>query len=399
MLSQDPDFHFEILRDLSAASYGAGDIAEILTAANQIIPMNFESFSSAFLNLATSVQSLATKIDPRRFPISARDTYLRASTYFRSADFYLHGNPSDPRIMTYWAKQLAAFDAAAALFPVPAERVNITADGFYIPAILYRPTGDYKRRPTVMIGGGYDGGQEELYHQVAINIVERGWNAITYEGPGQASPRRYQNLGFIFEWEKVVTPIVDYLETLDDVDTSRIASLGLSFGGLLIPRASAFEKRPAATLAVDGLYEFGPLLLQSFPAQLQKIFSSGNATAFDAAIAVAHASPTIGSQFKWFIDQGTWAWNTTSPFVWMTKLQQYTLKEDVQNIPGPIFVADSATDAFLTGQGKVLSSYLGNRSTYYEFDVQSGVGHAGVGGYRMQNQVAFDWLQGVFDNC
>jgi hypothetical protein len=44
-----------------------------------------------------------------------------------------------------------------------------------------------------------------------------------------------------------------------------------------------------------------------------------------------------------------------------------------------------------------LEDMLGNRSTYYEFDVASGVGHAGVGGYAMQNQVSFDWVQEIFD--
>lgn len=80
----------------------------------------------------------------------------------------------------------------------------------------------------------------------------------------------------------------------------------------------------------------------------------------------------------------------------MTQLQAYTLEGVVDKIPSPVFVADSATDNFLTGQGAVLASYLGNRSTYYEFDVASGVGHAGIGGFRMQSQVAFDWLQDIF---
>jgi hypothetical protein len=81
----------------------------------------------------------------------------------------------------------------------------------------------------------------------------------------------------------------------------------------------------------------------------------------------------------------------------MTQLQRYTLDGIVDKIPGPIFVADSATDNFFTGEGAVLASKLGNRSTYYEFDAATGVGHAGIGGYRMQNQVVYDWFQGVLD--
>ncbi|CZR59966.1 related to hydrolases or acyltransferases (alpha/beta hydrolase superfamily) [Phialocephala subalpina] len=399
-LSTDSDFHFEILRDVAAGSYGHADVGEVLTAANSIVPGDFESFYRAFNTLANSVYDVALKIDVKKFPISARDTFFRASTYFRSADFYLHGNQSDPRIYSLWAQQIAAFDSAMALLSIPGKRVNITTpNGFYVPAIWYTPAGPKVRRPTVIIGGGYDGGQEELLPQMGINALERGWNVLTYEGPGQASVVRYQHLGFIFEWEKVVTPVVDYLYALDVVDSSAIALVGLSFGGILAPRASAFERRLAATLALDGLYEFGALFLKQFPDKLVTIFNSGNSIQFDNAVSQAMTSSLVTTEFKWTVDQGMWAFNTTSPFDWMTQLQAYTLVDVVDKIPGPMFVADSATDTFFTGDGAVLASKLGNRSTYYEFDVASGVGHAGVGGYRMQCQVAFDWLQGIFDKC
>ena len=61
------------------------------------------------------------------------------------------------------------------------------------------------------------------------------------------------------------SPVVDYLNTLEEVDPSAIALAGLSFGGFLAPRASAFVHRLVATLALDGLYEFGPLFLKQFP--------------------------------------------------------------------------------------------------------------------------------------
>jgi dienelactone hydrolase len=209
-------------------------------------------------------------------------------------------------------------------------------------------------------------------------------------------------LGFILEYEKVVTPIVDHLFTLPEVDTSAIALVGLSFGGLLAPRVSAFEPRLVATLALDGLHKFGPLFLEAFPPPLAAIFKTGNATNFDNAVNAARlnaAASNNGTQFRWFVDQGTWAFDTASPFDWMMQLQRYTLDTDgvIDKIPGPIFVADSATDTFFTGQGALLASKLGNKSTYYEFDVASGVGHAGVGGYHMQNQVAYDWLQTILD--
>lgn len=404
-LSPDSDFHFEILRDLAVSSYGGADVGEVLVAANQIEPGNFESYYSAFNKLANSVLRVAKNINSTKHPVSARDAFFRASTYFQSAGFFLIGNQSDPRINSLWAQRMSTFDSALALLPIPGKRVNITTpSGFYVPAIYYKAAGPVEvQRPTIIIGGGYDGGQEELYHQVAKAALERGWNAITYEGPGQAEPLRYQHLGFIIEWEKVVTPVVDYLHTLPEVDTSRVALFGYSFGGLLAARACAFERRLAATALLDGLSTYGSLFLEKFPPKLTEIFNSGNKTAFDNAINAARASYALsmtGSQFRWAVDQGTWTSVTTSPFEWMTQILTFQLDPDViARIPGPIFVADSASDVFFLGEGKKLADMLGNRSTYYNFNIASGVGHAGVGGWVMENQVTFDWVQEIFDKC
>ena len=57
------------------------------------------------------------------------------------------------------------------------------------------------------------------------------------------------------DWEKVVTPVVDYLLTRRDVDSARIALYGGSFGGYLAPRAAAFEHRLAACIADAALFD------------------------------------------------------------------------------------------------------------------------------------------------
>jgi hypothetical protein len=43
-LSSDADFQFELVRQLGVASYGGADIGEVLTAAANILPGDFESW-------------------------------------------------------------------------------------------------------------------------------------------------------------------------------------------------------------------------------------------------------------------------------------------------------------------------------------------------------------------
>ncbi|KAH8695270.1 dipeptidyl aminopeptidase/acylaminoacyl peptidase [Talaromyces proteolyticus] len=398
-LSCDEGFHFEILRSLATASSGGSDIGEVLTAAYKITPGDFESYTAAYTELADHVLAQGKALDARKYPVSVRDTMFRAAMYYQSADFYLHGNQSDPRILSLWEKLQGAFNVSLSLLPVPGRRVNIQADGFYVPCIYYKAAADNTPRPTLVIGGGYDGGQEEVYHQVGYAALQRGWNVISYEGPGQASPRRYQSLSFIPEWEKVVTPVVDYITTLPEVDLDALALVGVSFGGWLAPRAAAFEHRFTAVVALDGIYDFGPSTLQSLPSEFQVAFKAGNATLFNALINKVRETPSVSSKFRWSIDQGLWSWDTTSPFEWMTALQNYTLAPVIDKIKGPVFVGDAQNDLFFSNSGEVLAKHLGDRAYYYQFKTAYGDGsHAGVGAYSLQNQIVMDWLKQKFQS-
>jgi hypothetical protein len=55
-----------------------------------------------------------------------------------------------------------------------------------------------------------------------------------------------QKIPFRFDWEKAVTPVIDFLmnnKEKYDVDTERMALMGISMGGYLAARAAAFEHR------------------------------------------------------------------------------------------------------------------------------------------------------------
>ncbi|WP_145954657.1 S9 family peptidase, partial [Zoogloea sp. LCSB751] len=57
-------------------------------------------------------------------------------------------------------------------------------------------------------------------------------------------------------YEKVITPVVDYLFTRKEIDPKRIILWGQSLGGYLAPRAAAFEHRLAGCIANGGVYDF-----------------------------------------------------------------------------------------------------------------------------------------------
>ncbi|KAI4867211.1 2,6-dihydropseudooxynicotine hydrolase [Hypoxylon rubiginosum] len=394
-LNADSDFHFEILRALSFAPYQGADIGEVLVAANQIVPGDFESFHDAFYDLANRVHDSAQAIDSARYPVSARNALFREAAYYRSADFFLHGNWTDPRIDSLWTQQLAAFDAAIKLLPTPGERVTLQGDGFEIPAVFYG-SGLRGRRPTMLMCNGYDGAQEEMYHAVGEAVLQRGMNVITFEGPGQPTVRRQQGAGFIPEWEKVVTPVIDYALSRRDVDAHKIGLWGQSFAGYLAPRAAAFDHRLAAVVAFDGLYSFAQAVFDQFGPEVTALYESGDEETFNGIILSVLADPATPTTIRWAIEQGIWSFKSASPFEWATEVEKYTLDGIVQNITTPVFVAAAQEEKFFAGQAQILAEKLGDLATYHLFESIDGAGeHCSLGASVLSNQVVLDWFQDI----
>jgi dienelactone hydrolase len=398
-LVADESFNFNILAVLSGAPYEGADIGEVLVAANNIKAGDFESFHDAFNDLANRVHDQAIAIDSTKHPLSARSLFFRSSAYYRAADAYLHGNWSDPRITELWETQAQDYNKAIALLPQPGERIEIRADNFTVPAIFFK-TDKPGKRPVVIMGQGYDGAMEDLYHVMGRAAVERGMNVILYEGPGQPTVRRYQDIGFIPEWERVITPIVDYVLTRKDVDASKIALMGYSFGGFLAPRAAAFEHRLAAVLAIDGLYSFGESILTQFGEGPANLFRAGNRTAVDDLGKQLQANPNAPTAIRWGINQGEWTFKTHSAYEFVAKTQEYTLKGFVDKIKAPVFVGEAESDLFFDGQATKLAKELGDRGTYHLFKNILGAGeHCQIGASVSMNQVSLDWLEDVFAKC
>ncbi|KAK3938895.1 alpha/beta-hydrolase [Diplogelasinospora grovesii] len=403
-LSTDPYFDFTLQETLSMANGGGASTGEVLAAAAKITASDFESYYREFKFLADTIHATGTS---SKSPVSRREAFFRSASYYRSADFYLHGNQSDPRIDTLWDSALADFDAAMALLPVPGKRFNVTAKlsnlTMTVPIIFYAPaaTTCNQKRPTILAGSGYDGSQEELYHSIGRFVLDRGYNFVTYEGPGQPTVRRQQNLGFgvASDWWDVVTPVVDYLEARRDVDMERLALFGLSFGGLLAPRAASREHRFKAVIANDGMHDFAAALEADLGGAMA-VYDAGNKTEFDAIIDGLRFNISLPAQYRWIFDQSLWSFDTVSAYQWLTELKTFnTTQEMFDNITSPVFVARGEDDVGTPGQPEQVAKMLGDKAYYHEFRAKLGAGlHCSMGAEAQVAQVALDWLLGIFEN-
>lgn len=153
-LSTDQYFAFVLEEILALSNNDGAATGEVLRIASQIKPGDFESFYGAFYYMAEQIYAIAESVNTTRDPVSAREAFFRAASYYRAADFFLHGNLSDPRIYSLWNQALNSFDHAIALLDIPAERVTLKAHGsignFEVPAIFYKAAPCNTKRPTVV---------------------------------------------------------------------------------------------------------------------------------------------------------------------------------------------------------------------------------------------------------
>jgi pimeloyl-ACP methyl ester carboxylesterase len=263
-----------------------------------------------------------------------------------------------------------------------------------VEAIWYAASEDeHAKRPTLILGNGYDAAQEDSFHTFVVPALARGWNCLTYEGPGQPTVRRDQNISFIPDWERVVTPVVDYLlsEKANVVDQDRLALLGFSMGGYLAARAAAFEPRLSAVLLDGGVWDVSEAYVGQLSPELQALFNSGNKTAFDNVINSAREAGEFSTDIAWGIDQGLWSFHTHSPFDFLAQTKQYLLKDVVDKIQMLVWIADAEFEGFFAGQAQQVKDALGANATLHTFMGVAGY-HCQVGATQELIRTMFAWL-------
>src|SRR5580698_4989966 len=265
-------FWYETKRAFGASSYGASEFGEVMATVNRITSGNFDSWYNEWNAIGERIFAEAEAQLSAGHRISARDSFLRATTYFRTSEFFLHGNPKDPRIASAYQNSIQAYKACCALYNPPIQVLEIPYEHTTLPGYFHRVDDSGRRRPLLIVHSGFDGSAEELHMDGARAAVERGYNVLAFDGPGQFGPLHRERLPFRPDWEKVVTPVVDFALTLPGVDPEKIALMGVSMGGYLAPRAAAFEKRIKALVAVDGIYDFCVTQLKGVPADQREAF-------------------------------------------------------------------------------------------------------------------------------
>jgi hypothetical protein len=97
-------FWYETKRAFGASSYGASEFGEVMAVVSRITSGDNDSWYNEWTTMAERIFVEAEAQLAAGHRVSARDSYLRASTYYRGSEFFLHGKPDDPRIDNAYKK-------------------------------------------------------------------------------------------------------------------------------------------------------------------------------------------------------------------------------------------------------------------------------------------------------
>ncbi|MBP3041290.1 alpha/beta fold hydrolase [Bacillaceae bacterium Marseille-Q3522] len=165
--------------------------------------------------------------------------YDIASRYYKAAMFYLTN--ADSRKQELYEGFIRCFYESFHTFKY--ERYKIPYENDYLPA-LYLLNDNAKK--TLLVLGGFDGYLEEVASFFKY-LEGTDYNILIFDGPGQGNTSS-RGLKFIPNFEKPVSIVLDYFHL------SRVDAIGLSWGGYLVMRAAAFEKRINKVITMDIFY-------------------------------------------------------------------------------------------------------------------------------------------------
>jgi pimeloyl-ACP methyl ester carboxylesterase len=328
----------------------------------------------------------------QKHPVSARDHFQRASMYYRAAEYY-----DDPVTDTSRAHGLASRDTfleAAKLMPWTTEVLQIAFEGVWLPGYFMQPTGvEARPRKTVIVLTGFDGTGEELYFQTGQAALERGWNVLMAEGPGQTGFLRFHpDVVFRPDYEVPVGAMIDYALSRTEVDPQRLALYGISLGGYFAPRAAAHDARIKALVANSPIpdlhaYEVGfvgagiaanppPLTLEEIDRIPDQQMPPGMKLSLKAA-------------FRRF--------GADSLAAWLERLRAFRIGDALQNIRCPsLALVGEGEGSLAMNLFESFSRGVSGSVTQRVCTAAEGAdSHCQLGNLPLSNAVIYDWLDEV----
>ena len=274
LFADDAEFWYEPCACSGGRGLGASSFGEVLAVSRQMKAGDYDSWYDAWNAAGDRLAGEADSQLARGHNASARDNYLRAASSYRSSEFFLHAARKTPGSSAPIAAGSKPTKPVARLFDVPIEPVAFPTKRPRCLAISTAWTNRTGGRPC---SSSCTPVSMVLRKKCTGRAPERLWSGATMFWPSMApvdpGPLHREDPPVPARLEEVSYASRRLCaEAEGGRPQPRIALLGTSMGGELAPRAAAFEPRPAACIANDGLYDFAYAFLAMIPPEQRESF-------------------------------------------------------------------------------------------------------------------------------
>jgi pimeloyl-ACP methyl ester carboxylesterase len=386
------ELDFQLMRSLSAGDYGGATAGEVFSARTQITGDSPAKWPDAFGAMGKRVEGWGDAALAKNRRISARDHFLRASMYYRAAEYFT--DVYSPQAQVLGLASRNAFLKAAPLLADRVEAIEVPFEGYKLPGYFMAPAGGAVRGRTIVVLTGFDGTGEELYFEAAAAGLERGYNVFIAEGPGQTGCRRFNpDLVFRPDYEVPIAAILDAAIKQDNVAPERLALYGISFGGYFVTRAGEHDRRIKALIAnspIVDLFRYmagfiGPQMIANPP-----------------PVTLAEVDQIPDAEFpltmKLSFKAACRRFGVDNFAAWIARLKEFTAVDRLAEIRCPSLAmvgvgegqeALSQSDRFVKGVSGPVTQRI--------FTTEEGADmHCQLGNLRLSCAAVYDWLDEVF---
>jgi len=207
-----------------------GDVKE---ACDHIHTKDKDEWAAAFMGVGDRYFNEA-KLLEKSDPTKANADYIRA---WRLYSFGRWPIPASPGKQRAYAKAIEAFLAHARFWDPPLEVVRIPFEGSEIVAYLRLPKNAKGPVPLVIAVNGLDSRKEDLSESFAA-ILPYGVGFLAVDGPGTGqAPIKVSETA-----DRMLSRVIDYVQTRPEVDKNRIAVHGVSWGAYWATKLAIVER-------------------------------------------------------------------------------------------------------------------------------------------------------------
>jgi len=385
----DDSYNFETIRVLNDIAAAGGDVGEVLSTVGSIRAGDADSWYHAWTAAGDRVGALAERTRDTR---EKGNALLRTHTYYRTAEFFLA--PHDPRRVESFRSNVRSFYAGLDARNVRYEHIVVPYGRYHLNALYYPGPAGAESRPLLVVVGGYDSTMEELYLATGAAALQHGYSVLTYEGPGQGSVLRQQDLHMEPDWEKPNGEVLEeFLRT--HPKPRKIVLLGESLGGYLAARAAAYDSRIDGVVAYDVWFDGYAIATRKVSPAVFWLRAHG----FEHLL-TALANRITDPGIKWAEENGEWVFGVSGPFQVIDALKAYSLAPVAARITQDALLLAGTADHFvplkqLAEERKALVHARSVTAVVFNRD-SGGSLHCQLGAPTVWQATLFDWMAAKF---